>query len=144
MTRLYYRLWILLFVFGGCTSIVPLPEVSILGPASQNDAEQLVQSPPPLKFLPLEIPDPEPVDWLPQPGTLTPFGQKMNTAWVEAVQMSRLGDGKGALQKLREAEANDPTPRAAWEIGMYRLRVLLQMGRAADALDLVDEVVAKE
>ena len=140
----HYFLWILLFAFGGCTSIVPLPEVSILGPASQNDAEQLVQSPPPLKFLPLEIPDPEPVDWLPQPGTLTPFGQKMNAAWVEAVQMSRLGDGKGALKKLREAEANDPTPGAAWEIGMYRLRVLLQMGRAADALDLVDEVVKKE
>ena len=51
---------------------------------------------------------------------------------------------KGALKKLREAEANDPTPGAAWEIGMYRLRVLLQMGRAADALDLVDEVVKKE
>ena len=64
----------------------------------------------------------------------------MNAAWVEAVQMSRLGDAKGALKKLREAEANDPTPGAAWEIGMYRLRVLLQMGRAADALDLVDEV----
>ena len=68
----------------------------------------------------------------------------MNAAWVDAVQMSRLGDGKGALKKLREAEANDPTPGAAWEIGMYRLRVLLQMGRAADALDLVDEVVKKE
>ena len=58
--------------------------------------------------------------------------------------MSRLADGKGSLKKLREAEANDPTPGAAWEIGMYRLRVLLQMGRAADALDLVDEVVKKE
>ena len=110
----------------------------------QDDAEQLVQSPPPLKLSPLEIPEAEPVDWFPQPGTLTPFGQKMNAAWVEAVQMSRLGDGKGALKKLREAEANDPTPGAAWEIGMYRLRVLLQMGRAADALDLVDEVVKKE
>ena len=140
----HYFLWILLFAFGGCTSIVPLPEVSILGPASQNDAEQLVQSPPPLKFLHLEIPDAQPMEWLPQSGSLTPFGQKMNAAWVEAVQMSRLGDGTGALKKLREAEANDPTPGAAWEIGMYRLRVLLQMGRAADALDLVDEVVKKE
>ena len=63
----HYFLWILLFVFGGCTSIVPLPEVSILGPASQNDAEQLVQSPPPLKFLPFEIP-------LDCNTDLTPFG----------------------------------------------------------------------
>lgn len=106
----HYFLWILLFPFGGCTSIVPLPEISILGQASQNDAEQLVQSPPPLKFLHLEIQDAGPVDWLPQAGSLTPFGQKMNTAWVEAVQMSLLGDGTGALKKLREAEAYDSTP----------------------------------
>tara|TARA_A100001015_G_C14617488_1_gene566637 strand:+ start:419 stop:667 length:249 start_codon:yes stop_codon:yes gene_type:complete len=74
----HYFLWILLFVFGGCISIVSLLEVSNLVPASQNDAEQLVQTPPPLKFLPLEIPDAEPVDWLPQPGTLPKLKLRQN------------------------------------------------------------------
>ncbi len=71
-------------------------------------------------------------------GAPTPYGNTFQKPWVQAMQAARLGNGPGALQRLTDAEQATSVPGERWELAVLRIRVLLQMGQAADALDQLE------
>lgn len=138
-----WKLWILtgavFTALGGCLS-VPLPSPPASSNASEAEIEQLLQNPPQVR---------EPLPFVPFPklpplaaGSKTPYGNTLTEPWVAAMQSAKLGNGPEALQHLSTAEQQADASGSQWELAILRLRILLQMGRAADALEALS--VAQE
>ena len=125
---------------GSCSKPVYLPP-KVVDPENLDRAaleEELIKNPPRTTYSIDEfVPFPE--YGLPEEGDLTPYGNTLTQPWTKTLTLYRLGNGIEALESLDAAEKLASSVGIKWELAILRLKILIMMGRSADALDQVEQ-----
>ncbi len=167
-TRFILLLLSLAVISAGCSAPVPLPKYIAAKPCLQDKnagdtqlvrgnpgviltrkkkiscldraaLEQELIKNPPRSTEPINKFIPYPEGWIPREGDTTPYGSELSGPWIRSLRLYRLGNGTEALENLDAAQELSTSAGAHWEQAILRLKILIMMGRATDALDLVDE-----